>query len=457
MKWVSLSPSLTAFFVDDWRLCFSVVVSRCRCSCFAPHCCCCDGGGRLSIRSSLSLPALFLLNSSLRSFSVAEDSAKIDRPWVIDCAKTGLVEPVVPFPAEGTPMHHLLYCVVDSTLWDEDPDRRLQSDFVNWCFDPYLLTRSCRADDVDPYEYLFKCLFANDIPGIGGFPIQFETPEAVANTTIDPFAEDIIYVEPLIGAACALLDGIRSSECLFTYFQSLSAAPSAVPSLAPTSSPSHFPSYLPSNAPTAFPSSDPSAVPSDEPSLFPTTFTTESVSPMIPPRYPPIVVQIQILLRFVLENIDIALPPSDGIVRVFTTGLGNILTSNVEGHQLVEIVHVDYARSMSDLSIILRATGRRECVDCVASELTREIENGYEEALKLASRTGSLVQQIEFHGFVSDVPNLIGVTVDPESVESIASVNRNKVLDKAEHVSSAINIGIAFSLWIVGLANFLPL
>jgi hypothetical protein len=406
---------------------------------------------RLSIRSIMMLPMFFLLNTMLPSNSVAEDTTIIDRPWVIDCAKNGLAESVVPLPAEGTILHQLLYCVVDSALWNEDSqDVPPEFETGNWCFDPYLLTRSCKANDLDPYEYLFKCLGANNIPGLASFPIRYETSQAVGNVSSDPFAEDIIYVEPLIGAACTLLDGIRSPwgvECLFAYFQSLSAAPSAAPSPFPSVAPSQIPSDYPSESPTLAPSSFPSIIPSDMPSSSPTIAPSDMPSESAP-RYPPIVVQIQILLKFVLKNMNISLPPPPGFVHALATGLNSILVASVEGHQTVEIVHVDYVDGTKDISIILRATGRRECVECLASDLTKEIESGYEAALKAAGLSGSLVQQIEFHGFISDVPSLMSVNVDPESIESIVSINRNKAVDNPESVSSSSNLAVASSLLI---------
>jgi hypothetical protein len=382
------------------------------------------------------------------------------------------VKTEVPLPKKGTALHQLLYCVIDSTLWGKDEeDHRFQSDADNWCLDPSLLNRSCQSHDVDPYEYLFKCLSANNIPGLIDFPIRYETPAAVGNSTVNPFAQDIIYVEPLLTAVCSLLDGIVRSHwgvgCLFTYFQSRSALPRSVPSSSPSGVPSDLPSSYPSSIPSDFPSmipSDlPSVIPSDLPSTFPSDMATEmpSVAPsfnttMSPfsPGSSPIVVQMEILLQFVLKDMDIILPPSDGFIRTVTTALDNVLTADLEGHQEIEVVRVDYVDSTRDLFVVFRATGRRECVECMASQLAQGIETGYEDALKSACRSGSLVSQIEFHSFVYDVAGLANVTIDPESVESIVNINRaNKVVDHAANVSSAdVNSEIPVFFLIGGFA-----
>ncbi|KAG7354207.1 hypothetical protein IV203_003563 [Nitzschia inconspicua] len=431
---------------------------------------------KLITQSIMVLPIFFLLNALTPFTCCMAEYTVIERPWVIECAKSGLAEPIIPLPVEGTPLHQLLYCIVDSALWNDDVEsHRWQSDIVNWCFDPYLLTRSCKNDNLDPYKYLFKCLSDKNIPSLNEFPIRYQMLKAVGNISLSPFTEDIIYVEPLIAAACTLLDGFQSPwgvGCLFTYIQSLSEAPSTSPSEAPSTSPSQFPSNSPSFAPSSLPSSKPSSIPSDlpstspsmtpssNPSQVPSLRPTESLSPSsspsnTPPRYPPIVVQIQILLKFVLKEVVIHLPPPIGFIKALTTGLENILSSKVEGHQAVEIIYVDYVDGTTDLSVIIRATGRRECVECLASELTQEIETGYEETLKSASHSGSLGQQIEFHGFISDIPSLMRVTIDPSSVESIVSVNRNRVVDSAETVSSAPNIVVNSFVFVVGGLAFL--
>lgn len=130
------------------------------------------------------------------------------------------------------------------------------------------------------------------------------------------------------------------------------------------------------------------------------------------------------------------LPISDALIGALTSALENILTSRVEGHQRVEIVHLEYVEDTTDLYVVFRATGRRECVECKASELVAAIEYDYEQAWKTAS-TGSLEQEIEFHGFLSDVPALLDVKIDPDTVETVVSVNRKKASDNSKSISSA--------------------
>jgi hypothetical protein len=401
---------------------------------------------------------------SLPSPFFVVNAAVADRRSIIDCAKSGPVEPDVPFPKDGTALHQLLYCVIDSTLWGEDDeDDRFRRDMNHWCLDPSLINRSCQSDNVDPYKYLFKCLSANIIPGINRFPIRYETPPPVGNSTVDPFGKNIVYVEPLLTLACSLLDVIVGSSvgvaCLFTYFQSLPSLPHGMPSVTP----SGIPSDLPSSYPSYIPSDFPSIVPSDLPSMFPSDLTTElpSVAPTmnvtvepLSRASSPVVMELQMLLQFVLTDMNIILPPSPGFIRSVTTALNNILRADLEGHQEIAVVNVDYVKDTSDLSVIFRATGRRECVDCMTSQLAQAIETGYEDALKSACRNGTLTSQIEFHSFVFDVPGLANATIDPESVESIVKINRNnKVLDHASIISSAVvNHNVSVLIWICGLA-----
>lgn len=171
-----------------------------------------------------------------------------------------------------------------------------------------------------------------------------------------------------------------------------------------------------------------------------------------PLRFPPLVLRMEIILKLVVMNLGdgLSLPPSDRFLSGLALAFDNVLMSTVEGHSSVEILFIDSVEETDHLSVFLRAVTIRECVDCAASDLADEMVNQYLSALKSASGSGSLSNQIEFHGFISGFPSLMNITIDPDSVESIALTNKNRVESEAS-VSAGVSINDLIQVFCFGL------
>ncbi|KAL3937505.1 MAG: hypothetical protein SGARI_002099 [Bacillariaceae sp.] len=339
--------------------------------------------------------------------------APVSHPWIFDCAKNGVIDSEL--PPSGSGLENLLACMVDQSMSDRytEDDLNIRDTEVEWCLPSDFLDRSCLSSGFEPHEYLVHCLFDN--PTFGSFYFENETGNA------EPFVDDSVIVEEALKTAlCDLINGLRSPQgvsCLVDVCQTVSSSPSSVPSSAPSFHPTERPSFSPS----ATSSDAPSAQYSDQP----TSQSTEILQgDEVSLRYPPLVVRIEILLRFNLQGTTRDVATSDKFLDVLAIGTNNILKAKVEGHESAEILLVDAIHESDELSVLLRAKAAAECSECSASELAEQIVNQYLSALKSASKSGSLANQIEFHGFVSDLPPLSNVTIDPASVESLAGAEK---------------------------------
>jgi hypothetical protein len=389
---------------------------------------------------------IFLVVASIGTCFSNEGDPRVSHPWVYDCAKTGIGD--LQLPPSGSAIEMLLSCMIDQALTDRynESELNFRHEDIDWCLPSSFLDRSCFSSGFDPHYYLIHCLFQN--PTLGSFYFEDET----GNT--EPFVDDKIVIGPaLIVSLCDLINGLRSPKgvsCLFELCQTVSEAPSGVPSHTPSLNPTVEPSTAPSDLESESPSATASKLPSFNPTEARSTpFMETPLGDELTLRYPPLVVSIEILLEFVLLGVakDLSSPPPKVFLDVLTIGVNNILVANVKGHVLTDILRVNAIKGSDNLSVLLRAAATRECMDCSAPALSDEIVTQYILVLKSASDSGSLADQIEFHGFVLDLPPLTNISIEASSVESVAITNQNKNFQTNNSVSGKTHASLSYLIF----------
>ncbi len=428
------------------------------------------GGSTFSFLCSASLLVTLFTHVLLWGSSAAKSQAPplLLYPWIMDCAKSGRVSQNGSLPEEGTIHDALLSCMLESSVTDgfTDEELSLRSTDLDWCFPPSFLSASstCQAEGFDPYKFLFPCFGLDGFPKLDKFTFYYELPanDDSQNTPFDSFANDtVIVIDSLIGLLCSFLDAIRSPAgvmCLTDVCRTVSASPSTIPSNQPSVIPSDQPSMTPSIEPSVIPSVTPTNLATIPASPVPNILCegVSSAEPVQEPSkrmisleaLPSLAVQIEILIKFVIEGVRTTAESahSESFLETLKESLDLTFAAEVSGHKSVDVVKVSKTTPTTVETVII-AIGRRECRQCSASWVSNKIIADYVDELRNANSSGGLTHQIEFQAFIRDVEPLFNITINGESVGLLASSNstRNGLRGNAAEASAAVTWDVLYS------------